>query len=251
MKKSLLVFLAVIVLIIPTTVFAQDMELNPNQPADQSLKQNPQNQAAAVVNGEKISVQELSQQLNINQMLQQVSQTDQQLAQILASSEAGKQVLEELQQEKLDSLIDNLLLKQQVEEEEISLTQSEKNEIYKQQKKSVMQQNKMSEKQFISVLEKQGFASEAAYKKEFFKNPQIKINKLVETKVLTDIKVSEQELQAAYDKNKDALAETGQDISYEDVKGRLKRMLKNQKQSQAVNKYLNNLREDAEITKNI
>src|SRR6056297_2571295 len=110
MKKILVSLLLITVLMIPTAVMAQDMETDgEQQPAEQSLNQ--ENEVVATVNGEEITSQQLAQQANVNQILQQVSQIDQQLAQILASSEAGSKVLEELQNAKLDSIIDNVLLK--------------------------------------------------------------------------------------------------------------------------------------------
>ena len=234
---------------VPTAALAQDMEMNGEQPADPSLNQG--NQVVATVNGEEITSQQLAQQANVNQMLQQISQVDQQLVQILANSEAGNQVLEQYQNAKLDSLIDNVLLEQKVEEEGITLTQSEIDEIYQQQKQAILQQNQMTEEDFLSVLEQRGYENEAAYKEEFASNPQIKINKLIEEKVLSNIEVSEEEMQQAYDENKEALQQSGQDGSFEELKPQLEQMLKQQKQSQAINQYLEELRNNAEIEKNI
>jgi len=238
---------------VPTAVLAQDMEMNGEQPADSALSQNSQaNQVVATVNGEEITSQQLAQQANVNQILQQVSQVDQQLAQILASSEAGSTVLEELQKAKLDNLIDNVLLRQAAEESDITLTQAEKDEIYQQQKQSILQQNQMNEEQFQSILKQQGYENEAAYKEEFSNNPQIKINKLIEEEVMSNIEVSEEELKQAYDENKEAFAQSGQeDTSFEALKPQLEKMLKQQKQNQAIKEYIQQLREDAEIEKNI
>lgn len=235
---------------VPTAALAQDTESNSEKPAAQSLNQG--NQVVATVNGEEISSQQLAQQANVNQILQQVSQVDQQLAQILASSEAGSTVLEELQKAKLDNLIDNVLLRQAAEESDITLTQAEKDEIYQQQKQSILQQNQMNEEQFQSILKQQGYENEAAYKEEFSNNPQIKINKLIEEEVMSNIEVSEEELKQAYDENKEAFAQSGQeDTSFEALKPQLEKMLKQQKQNQAIKEYIQQLREDAEIEKNI
>jgi hypothetical protein len=249
MKKILVSLLLITVLMVPTTVMAQEMN---GEPADPSLSQNLNaNQVVATVNGEEITSQQLSQQANVNQILQQVSRVDQQLAQILASSEAGNTVLKELQKAKLDSLIDNVLLEQAAEESDITLTQEEKNEIYEEQKSAILQQNQMDEEQFLSILEQRGYENEEAYKEEFSNNPQIKINKLIEEEVLADIEISEEELKQAYEENKDTLAQSGQDASFEELKPQLEQMLKQQQQSQAINQYLDKLREDAEIEKNI
>lgn len=252
MKNILALLLVLTVLMVPTAVMAQDtMDLNPDQPADSSLNQGPNNKTVATVNGEEISAQQLARQANINQVLQQLNQVDPQLTQILASSEAGNKVLDQLQKAKLDSLIDNILLEQKAEEIGITLSQSEKDEIYQKQKQAIIGQNQISEEDFVSVLKQQGFETEAAYKKEFTKNPQIKINKLVEEEVIAEIEITEEEMQQAYDQNKEALAQAGQDSSFEDLKPRLKQMLKQQKQGQAINQYLKSLREEAEIEKNL
>jgi len=249
MKKILVSLLLITVLMVPTAALAQNTESNSEKNAAQSLNQG--NQVVATVNGEEISSQQLAQQANVNQILQQVSQVDQQLAQLLASSEAGKTVLEELQKAKLDSLIDNVLLEQAAAESDITLTQEEKNEIYEQQKSAILQQNQMDEEQFLSILEQRGYENEEAYKEEFSNNPQIKINKLIEEEVLADIEVSEEELKSAYEENKEAFEQSGQDASFEKLKPQLEQMLKQQQQSQAINQYLDKLREDAEIEKNI
>ena len=249
MKKILISLLLITVLMIPTAVMAQDMEMDGEQPADPSLNQ--ENEVVATVNGEEITSQQLAQQANVNQILQQVSQVDQQLAQLLASSEAGNTVLEELQKAKLDGLIDNVLLEQAAEESDITLTQEEKDEIYEQQKSQILQQNQINEEQFLSILEQQGYENEEAYKKEFSNNPQIKINQLIEQEVLANIEISEEELKEAYEQSKDALEQSGQDASYEEIKPQLEQMLKQQQQSQAIQQYLEQLREDAEIEKNI
>ena len=249
MKKILVSLLLITVLMVPTAALAQNTESNSEKNAAQSLNQG--NQVVATVNGEEISSQQLAQQANVNQILQQVSQVDQQLAQLLASSEAGKTVLEELQKAKLDSLIDNVLLEQAAAESDITLTQEEKNEIYEQQKSAILQQNQMDEEQFLSILEQRGYENEEAYKEEFSNNPQIKINKLIEEEVLADVEVTEAELKSAYEENKEAFEQSGQDASFEKLKPQLEQMLKQQQQSQAINQYLDKLREDAEIEKNI
>lgn len=252
MKKILVSILLITVLMVPTTIMAQDMELDGEQPADPSLEENiNSNSTVAVVNGEEITQKELSQQANVNQLLQQLSQVDQQLVQILANSEAGSNVLEAYQKEQLDSIIDNVLLAQQAEEEGISLSQQEKEEIYEEQKSAILDQNQMSEEQFLSALEQQGFESEEAYKEQFLNNPQLKTNKLIEEEVASDIEVTEEELQSAYEENKDAFAQGEGDTSFEEVRPQLEQMLRRQKRQQKINQYLSSLREDAEIEKNI
>ncbi|MGM0499453.1 MAG: SurA N-terminal domain-containing protein [Bacillota bacterium] len=252
MKKILLSLILITVLMVPTTVMAQDMEINGEQPADSSLAENMNsNSTVAEVNGEKITQEELNQQANVNQLLQQLSQVDQQLVKILTESKAGNNVLEEYQKEQLDSIIDNVLLKQQAAEEGISLSSQEKEEIYKNQKQAILDQNKMDEEQFVSALEQQGYENEKEYKNEFLNNPQLKINKLIDEEIAADIEVSESEIKEAYEENKEVFAKGKDNVSFEELKPELEQMLKQQKKGEQVEEYLSNLREDAEITKNI
>lgn len=253
MKKKLVILFLVTALIVPTTIFAQDMEMNPDQPADPSLEKNAQQQVQVVaeVNGEKITQQELAKQANVNQLLQQVSQIDQTFVQLLVNSEEGNALLERYQKQQLDSLINNVLLKQQVEEENITLSESEAEEFYQNQKQAILQNNNMSEEEFKSALENQGYASEDEYKNEIMKNPQFKINKLIEEEVVNNIEVSEDELQAAYEENKENFQQQNKNASFEDLKPRLEQMLVQQKQRQQINQYLEELRNEAEIEKNI
>mgnify|MGYP000120139267 CR=1 FL=1 len=252
MKKILLSLLLITVLMVPTTVMAQDMEINGEQPADSALAENiNSNSAVAEVNGEKITQAELKQQANINQLLKRVSRIDQQLVKILAESKAGNNVLKEYQKQQLDSIIDNILLEQKAEEEGISLSSQEKDEIYQKQKQAILDQNKMDEDQFLSVLEKQGYENETEYKNEFLNNPQLKVNKLIEEEIAADIEVSESELKEAYESNKEIFAQGKENVSFEKLKPQLKQMLKQQKKRKKIDNYLSDLRKDAEITKNI
>ncbi|MFW5749224.1 MAG: SurA N-terminal domain-containing protein [Halanaerobium sp.] len=252
MKKVLVSILLITVLMVPTTIMAQEMEVDTDQPADPSLEENvDSNSTVAEVNGEEITQEELNKQANVNQLLQRLGQVDQQLVQILAESEAGSDVLEKYQKEQLDSIIDNVLLEQQAEEEGISLSDEEKEEKYQEQKKAIMEQNKMDEEQFASALEQQGFESEEEYKEEFLNNSQLKVNKLIEEEVASDIEITEDELKEAYEENKDAFAQGEGDVSFEKLKPQLEQMLKQQKQNEKVDEYLSNLKEDADIEKMI
>jgi len=252
MKKVLVSILLITVLMVPATIMAQDMELDAEQPADPSLKENiNSNSTVAEVNGEKITQEELNQQANVNQLLQRVSQIDRQLVQILAESEAGSQVLEQYQKKQLDSIINNVLLKQKAEKAGITLNDEEKEEIYQEQKKAIMEQNEMDEEQFSSALEQQGFENEEAYKEEFLNNPQLKVNKLIEKEVASDIEISEEELKEAYEENKEVFAQGEGQVSFEKLKPQLEQMLTQQKRNQKINQYLSNLKENADIEKMI
>jgi hypothetical protein len=253
MKKKLVIFFLVTALIVPTTIFAQDMEINSDQPADPSLEKNAQqqNQVVAKVNGEKITQQELAKQANVNQLLQQLSQIDQTFVQLLVNSKEGNALLETYQKKQLDSIINNVLLKQEVKEENITLSSSEADEFYQKQKQTILKNNNMSEEEFKSALKNQGYASESEYKKKIMENPQFKIKKLIEEEVVNNIQVSEKELKQAFENNKENFQQQNKNVSFEDVKPRLEQMLVQQKQSKQISQYLEKLRNEADIEKNI
>lgn len=248
MKKRMIITLLLLVLCfaLPAAVLAQDADSG--QTADSTLSGDMEGDTViAVVNGEDITANQLNQKADLRSKLQRINRIDSQLAQILTNSDAGKLVLRKYQRAKLDALIDNVLLEQQVEADNISLTQAEKDEIYQQQKQAIMQKNDMTEAEFKSVLEKQGFNDEQDYKDQFTSNPQLKVNKLIKEKVISDITVTESELQQEYDRNKDAFQQSKKEITFAKVKPQLEKMIKQQKQNQAIQQYLVKLRKEADI----
>ncbi len=251
MKKIILVSLLIIVLILPVTVLAQDINLNPEQPADPNLKNKIESNIIAKVNGEKITKKELAQEANINQILMEINQIDPQFVQTLTKTKSGKKVIEEYQKEQLDNLINNILLQQKAKKLGISLSEKEKENLYQKRKKSILKNNDLSQKQYLSILKKQGYENEKEYKKQFFNNPQLKVNKLVENKVISDIEISESEIKKIYEKNKDQFTQNNQSQDLEKVKAQIKEMLRRQKRNKQIKEYVDQLRTKAEITKNI
>lgn len=253
MKQKLIVLLLLTALLIPTSVFAQDMEINPNQPADPSLEKNNEQHGKVVaeVNDEEIYQEELSQKANINQLLQQINQIDQGFTQLLVNSEEGNNLLQSYERQQLDSLINQTLLEQEVEEQNISLSSSEADKFYQQQKEAVLNNNNLSEEEFQKALNNQGFESEEEYKEELMANPRFKINKLIEKEIAANVEVSNEELRNEYENNKERFQNQGKQLSFEEVKPQLEKMMVQQKQSQLVNQYIEDLREEADIEINI
>ena len=251
MKKRILVSLLIIVLILPATVLAQDVNLNPEQPADPNLKKKMESNIVAEVNKRTITQKELLQKANINQLLMEINQIDQQFVQTLTSTESGQKVIKEYQKQQLDNLINNILLQQKAKNEGISLSQKEKEKLYQQQKNSIMKNNNLNQEQYVSILKKQNFKSEKEYKQQFFNNPQLKVNKLIEKKVVSDIEVTESEIKKTYEKNKEQFTKNNKTQSLEKVKPQIKEMLKQQKRSQQLSQYVSKLKKEADITKNI
>jgi len=251
MKKRILASLLVIIMILPATVFAQDLNLDSDQPADPSLKNKMESNIVAKVNGEKITRQELLQKAKINQVLMKINRIDQQFLRVLTGTKSGKNVIKEYQKRKLDNLINNILLEQQAQKSGISLSQEKKEKIYQQQKKAILKNNNLSQKQFLSILKKQGFKNEKAYKQQFLNNPQLKVNKLIEKEVVSDIKITDAEIKKFYEKNKKQFTKNNKTQSLEKVKPQIKELLKQQKRSKQIKQYVNKLRKNAQITINI
>jgi hypothetical protein len=247
MEKKILALILIIVLAVPLTAAAQ----NSNQPADSNVKSKTEAKIVARVNGEKITNQQLAQETNLNQLLMGINRISPQFVQTLTNTESGQKVLAKYKEQQLESLINNLLLQQQVEQKGISLTQKEKNEIYQKQKKAILERNNLNQEKFLSILKKQGFKTEKEYKQKFVKNPQLKINKLVEKEVVSNLEVSEAEIKQTYQENKEQFTKNGKTQPLEKVKPQIKEMLKQQKRNKKISQYVENLREKAEIEKNI
>lgn len=247
MKKILISLLVITVLIVPTSVFAQEMDMTPEEPIDPNIEEEMGDNIVAEVNGEEITGQQLAQQADVNNLLQEVSQIDQQLAQVLVNTESGNEVLDEFQRLKLDSLINNVLLSQQAEELGIELTEQEVDEIYQGQKESIKQQNDLSEEEFLAVLENQGFESEEEYKQAFADNPSLKVNKLIEQEVLANLEISEEELLQQYEENEEHFTQGGETIPFEQIRPQLEQMMMQQRQNEVINDYIEDLRDDANI----
>ncbi|MFW5961860.1 MAG: peptidylprolyl isomerase, partial [bacterium] len=62
---------------------------------------------------------------------------------------------------------------------------------------------------------------------------------------------SEEELEEAYEENKDAFAQGEEDVSFEDLKPQLEQMLTQQKRNEKVDEYVSDLKENADIEKMI
>ncbi|PTV93243.1 SurA-like protein [Halanaerobium saccharolyticum] len=251
MKKIILSSLLIIVLILPVTVFAQDLNLNSKQPADPNLKNKMDSNIVARINGEKITKKELAQKANTNQLLMQINQIDQQFLQTLTTTESGQKVLKEYQKQQLDNLINNLLLQQKAEEKGISLSQKKKEKLYQQQKNAIIKNNNLTQEKYLSILKNRGFKNEKEYKQQFFKNPQLKVNKLIEEVVVSDLNVTKSEIKNFYEKNKEQFTKDDKVQPLEKVKPQIKELLKQQKRNNKISQYVKNIREKAEITKNI
>lgn len=233
-----------LLLAISLPVMAQE-----EQAQEQAQQQPVQGEIVAEVNGQEITMGELEQQANTQQLIMQLFQTDQVFAQLLYSTEAGQNLLDEYRKRKLDGLVEQRLLQQKAEKEGIELTDEEKEEYFQNHIEQLKAQNNISEEELVSALQQQGIESLEDYRQLFLENSNIVINKLLEKDVFDNIEVTEEEAKEEYDKRK----EEGnyEEKSFEDVKDQIINELKQQKQQQAQQEYINSLKEEADIEKKL
>lgn len=196
MFKKSIVILAIAVLVFTIPVMAEEGAANTDSKSSEP-------KVAAVVNGEKITVNEVDQFANTQKLVMTLYQNNQQFAQLLLQTESGQNLLNEFRKTKLDSLVTMELLKMKAEDKNINLSQQEKNSMFQQQVNSIKQSNKFNDEQLMSALSKQGISSLDQYKKMFLENNKsnLLINKLMQ-EVTGDISVSDEAAREYYNNNK-------------------------------------------------
>lgn len=162
-----------------------------------------------------------------------------------------------LKQQVLDGLIGNTLLVQQVEEKGLEVSEEEIDSTLAE----LAQGNGMEPQDFLAALEEQGLTEDdvrAEVKK------QVGTDKLIEQEAPVE-DPTEEELQALYDEiaaqqappegTEDGAAATDSPESalppFEEVRPQLEEQVRSEKQNAAVQAYLDELREGAEITTNL
>ena len=128
MFKKSIIFVAIAALIFTVPVMATEGASDSN---------NSEGEIAAIVNGEKITVRELDQYANIQQLVMSLYQNNQQFAQLLLQTEAGQDLLNEYRKTKMDSMITKELLKMEAEKRNIELTEQIYNSMVSDGKKRI------------------------------------------------------------------------------------------------------------------
>ncbi|MFW5999511.1 MAG: SurA N-terminal domain-containing protein [Halanaerobiaceae bacterium] len=197
-----------------------------------------ESEKVATVDGEELTMQELEQAAGIQQIMMQMQQNPE-FVEFLNTSDEGQEFLDAYKKEQLDSLIEQKLLEMEVEEQEIELTDEEKDEYFDEQLEMIKQQQGMSEDEILENLEQQDIDSMDEFKDQFLSQQEdnLKVQKLLDEKAGEDIEVTEEELKEYYDDN-EIQAE------FEEVKGQIEDML-------LQDKYVEQLEENAEIEKHI
>ena len=190
----------------------------------------------AEVNGEEIGKEEF-ENAYVGQFQQMAMQAQ------LSGQEVDQAQLKE---QIAESLVSQKLLVQETENREIEASEEEVNETLT----VLAEQNGMAtSEELLAALEEQGLSEEEVRDQVA---SQVKVDKLI-AEATGDAEVSEEELQEFYDQVKAQQEEMGGEElpPLEDIKSELEAQLLQQKENEAVQALVTELREDAEVTINI
>ncbi|WP_233569569.1 SurA N-terminal domain-containing protein [Planomicrobium sp. Y74] len=190
----------------------------------------------AEVNGEEIKKEEFENAYvgQFQQMAMQAQMSGQEVDQA------------QLKEQVAESLVSQRLLVQETENREIEASEEEVNETLT----ALAEQNGMaSSEEFLAALKEQDLSEEEVREQVA---SQVKVDKLIAEET-GDAEVSEEELQEFYDQVKAQQEEMGgEEIPpLEDIKSELEAQLLQQKENEAVQALVAELREGAEVTINI
>ncbi len=235
-KRTTLIVLAVTLLIFSS--FAA---------AGQGTSSSAETTTVATVNGESITEQELTRATQTQRIIMSLSQQYRTFAQFLMTSEAGSNFLEEYRKNVLDQLIDQKLAQQKVEELGITVSETDvQSEI-----DSIIEENKQfeSEEDLNSYLQKNQNSSLDDFRSRI--KESLKTQKLRQ-EVTGEVTVSEDEVESFYEDNKSRYTDQqGNAQPLSEVRDQVRSTLKSQKQGDAYNKWLDEVREEADISKNV
>ncbi|TDX52384.1 peptidyl-prolyl cis-trans isomerase C/foldase protein PrsA [Orenia marismortui] len=197
---------------------------------------------AATVNGAKISKSELSQFANTQQLYRQLAQINPDFAQLLFSSQEGKDLLSEYQNQKLNSLVDMKLLEIEAKNQGITIPEAEKNGMLNQQVEAIKKQNKFTDEELLKALKSRGINSLEQFKKIIWADSkdQVLIKKL-QQQVVDSVAVTEKEIKDYYEENRSKFKQPAEvkakhiliktdDKSEKEAKAKAQKILKELKQ---------------------
>lgn len=186
MVKRLLIVLAVMMLV-AMPVLAEDKE-----------------QVVALVKGQPITLGELDQAIDLDGFMMQMYQTNPQFTQVLISTEAGQNVLNEYRKQQLDQYATQVLLVLEAKERGLKVTAEKATQIFNQQVQMILSQNQITQEQLLAALSQQGIGSMDDYKKLFLEQngDYILIDELKQ-QVMSTVVIADADIQAYYEKNKE------------------------------------------------
>ncbi|MEJ6952509.1 peptidylprolyl isomerase [Natronospora cellulosivora (SeqCode)] len=190
MKKAGLLLLAIVLFAIPV------LALN------NTMGNVEEGNIAAVVNGENITIAEVDQAINLNGLMNSLMQVDQMLVQLIFTTEAGQDLLNEYRKQALDGIILERILLQEIVNQDLSFTDEEKDEFFYEQLEIIKAQNQMTEEDLLMVLGQQGIESIDMFKEIFMTDNEqvILINKLQEV-IIDGIALDDEAVENYYNEN--------------------------------------------------
>ncbi|MGV2620646.1 UNVERIFIED_CONTAM: SurA N-terminal domain-containing protein [Halobacillus marinus] len=193
----------------------------------------------AEVNGEKIEKKEF----------ENTYKSQFQMAAMQAQMSGQELDQDQLKKSLAESMVGQELLIQEADNRELTASEEE---INKRIDEIVEQQPQVKDKEdFMKQLKDNGGMDEKEVMSQL--ETQVKVDKLIAEEA-GDTEPSEEEVKKAYDDMKKSQedAETKQEVpAYEDVKPQIQQSLKQQKESEATQKIVDDLREKAEVKVNI
>ena len=181
-----------------------------------SAQEMVEDEPAAIVNGEEISVLEIDEFIGTEQVVMQIFQTNQEFGQLLLQTEAGHDLMNEYRKMKFDEFLTYYLLNREVEEKGLEMTDDDKNEFFDDHLELVMAQNNMNEQELLQVLQQQGIQSLDEYKEMFLEmNEQDMLIFTLQEETVGTIEITEEEMQEYYDNNQSQFeVEAGSQVSH-------------------------------------
>ncbi|MFN2362820.1 MAG: peptidyl-prolyl cis-trans isomerase [Halarsenatibacteraceae bacterium] len=178
-------FLA-LTLLVGSSVSAQEME----------------DETAAIINGEEVSVLDIDEVIGTEQVVMQVFQTNQEFGQLLLQTEAGRDLMNEFRKSKFDEFLTYYLLNREVEEKGIEMTAEDRDEFFEDHLELVMAQNNLNEQQLLQALQQQDIQSLDQYKEMFLEmNEEDMLIFALQEETVGPIEITEEDMQEYYDNN--------------------------------------------------
>ncbi|MFP4589375.1 MAG: SurA N-terminal domain-containing protein [Candidatus Acetothermia bacterium] len=200
----------------------------------------------ATVNGEKITEQELFRASQLQSIVMTLYQQHRSFYQFLVTTEEGGKLLEEYRNYVLDGLIDQQLMRQKAEEEGIEVPEQD---IQAQVDQIVESSQEFEDREDLEeYLEENQKLSLQSLKSSIERD--LKVQKL-QQEVVEKVSVNEEEIETFYQENKENYTDQeGNPSQLAEVEDQIQDILLSKKQNEAVSKWLQEMREEADITKN-
>ncbi len=237
-KKSLLVTLLISLLVLSSLAVTAQETSSETQSSEPTI--------VATVNGENVTQEQLSSAAQVYPIIMTLSQQYRSFAQFLISSEAGSEFLSEYRKYVLDQLIDQRLKQQKIEEMGVTVSDEE----VQAEIDNIIDNNDQfdDEKALEDYLKNDQNMSMEDLKSMIREN--VRSQKLTE-EVTSGVSVSEEEVKAYYESNKQNYTDDEGNVKpFEEVKGQIESNLLSQKEQEVYNRWMEQVREDADVEKN-